>query len=225
MGGGSSDGLLPGLPEELVPFSEHSVLALNRLHAEGWRRGFYAEYYWDLPEEVQIQVLDASGAPIPGARVDVHPKTLGRYGQRALDPFQAGATSLIVQDPDFFCDGTVIRIWRYGQEYDFHIEQVVPLAPDRWELRLKQAVEFPPYCTSAGGCLEVFDDVWLGARSGICAAPRYAGQADGEGRFTLPALSGCGSVRWWASRWIASWRRSTCGSSTWPTGPRLASPP
>jgi hypothetical protein len=51
---------------------DHSTLALNS-HA-GKRRGYYGEYLFDVPAQVRLQALDASGNSLAGVLVEVFQK-------------------------------------------------------------------------------------------------------------------------------------------------------
>lgn len=49
-------------------YSPHTALGL-RSHS-GSRRGYFGEYLFDIPSQVRLRVLDATGAGLPGVRID-----------------------------------------------------------------------------------------------------------------------------------------------------------
>ena len=64
----------PGIDPPI--FEEHSALGLNA--NKGFRRGYYGEYMFDLPETVRLRVLDAAGAPAAGVEVKLYQAGPGR---------------------------------------------------------------------------------------------------------------------------------------------------
>jgi uncharacterized repeat protein (TIGR01451 family) len=76
----SPDYLFPGLminPGIQPPiYDEHSALALNA--NKGYRRGYYGEYLYDIPNQVYLHILDNQGQPAIGVTVKLY--------QRSSDP-------------------------------------------------------------------------------------------------------------------------------------------
>jgi hypothetical protein len=67
-------GLYPGLmgdPGTRPPFySEHTALALNA--NKGYRRGYYGEYLYDVPEQTHLRILDNQGDPSSGVTINLY---------------------------------------------------------------------------------------------------------------------------------------------------------
>ncbi|RME83456.1 MAG: hypothetical protein D6775_08045, partial [Caldilineae bacterium] len=57
-------------PQGPIYFSEHTALALAQ--NSGYRRGYFGEYLFDLPQQVWLQVLDKRGAPLSGVDVRIY---------------------------------------------------------------------------------------------------------------------------------------------------------
>ncbi|MCA9449699.1 MAG: hypothetical protein KC931_21440, partial [Candidatus Omnitrophica bacterium] len=51
-------------------FSSHSGVALNR--GKGYRRGYYGEYLYSIPETNHLRILDNEGNPAPGVSVELY---------------------------------------------------------------------------------------------------------------------------------------------------------
>ncbi|NOX60484.1 MAG: hypothetical protein GXP42_00820, partial [Chloroflexi bacterium] len=51
-------------------YSEHTAAALAQ--NSGFRRGYFGEYLYDLPEEIWLEALDRAGNPVERARVEVY---------------------------------------------------------------------------------------------------------------------------------------------------------
>ena len=75
------DGLMsdPGIYP--IRFAEHTVLALNS--NQGYRRGYYGEFLYDLPLTTTVRVLDNQGYPAPDVTL--------RFYQRASGPNVLGS--------------------------------------------------------------------------------------------------------------------------------------
>lgn len=73
--------------DDEIYLSQHDVVALNR-HC-GYRRGYFGEYLFDVPEQIELLVLDAAGQPVPGAHVRVFQ---GGGGSLPGDPVALGLT-------------------------------------------------------------------------------------------------------------------------------------
>jgi PKD repeat protein len=81
----SACSLLPGLmgnPGIRPPiYDEHTALALNA--NKGYRRGYYGEYLYDVPQQTYLRVLDNQGNPADGVKIALH--------QRASSPSIRGS--------------------------------------------------------------------------------------------------------------------------------------
>ncbi len=66
--------LNPGIDPPI--FEEHSAHGLNT--NKGFRRGYYGEYLFDLPQTIRLRVLDNTGAPAPGVDVRLYQSGPGR---------------------------------------------------------------------------------------------------------------------------------------------------
>jgi hypothetical protein len=66
MGGGD---VSPHEPYPTIYLSQHDVVALNS-HV-GYRRGYYGEYLYDLPQNNELAILDSSGQPAANVQVRV----------------------------------------------------------------------------------------------------------------------------------------------------------
>lgn len=84
--------LLPGLMGNpgILPliYDEHSTLALNA--NKGYRRGYYGEYLYDVPDQTCISVVDSEGKPAAGTRVDFY--------QRASSPNMRGSKHGVIDN-------------------------------------------------------------------------------------------------------------------------------
>jgi hypothetical protein len=74
----------PCMPEYC---SSHDVLGLNS--NVGYRRGYYGEYLFDIPENNYILVKDSAGNPAPGATISVYQ---GGGGALSADVVASGTT-------------------------------------------------------------------------------------------------------------------------------------
>lgn len=78
--------LFPGLmnnPGIRPPiYDEHTSVALNA--NKGYRRGYYGEYLYDVPEQTYVRVLDNRGSPAAGITVRLYQRSSdpGSYGCR-----------------------------------------------------------------------------------------------------------------------------------------------
>ncbi len=92
-----SSAYLPGLMSagDLTSpqFDEHSTLGMNR--NKGYRRGYYGEYQYDVPEVTRISVLDNRGLPAPGTTVRLFP--IKQYG---FDPVRGDAAAQMTVETD-----------------------------------------------------------------------------------------------------------------------------
>lgn len=92
-----SSACLPGLMSagDLASprFDEHSTLGMNR--NKGYRRGYYGEYQYDVPEVTRIRVLDNQGQPAPGTTVRLFP--IKQYG---FDPVHGDTAPQITVETD-----------------------------------------------------------------------------------------------------------------------------
>lgn len=66
--------LNPGIRPPI--YEEHSALALNA--NKGYRRGYYGEYLYDVPQQTYLRVLDNRGAPAPDVTVRLYQAGPGR---------------------------------------------------------------------------------------------------------------------------------------------------
>jgi len=66
----------PALATEESLFSEHTVLALNRLL--GMRRGYRGTYLYDVPRNCRVRVLDNNSGVVPGAEITLFQSQNGR---------------------------------------------------------------------------------------------------------------------------------------------------
>jgi hypothetical protein len=77
-------------------YDEHSALALNA--NKGYRRGYYGEYLYDVPEHTYIRVLDSHGDPAAGVTVNLYQRSSdanlygGHFGTIDNTPEISGVT-------------------------------------------------------------------------------------------------------------------------------------
>ena len=82
----STGSLFPGLMNNpgITPpiYDEHTTLAMNT--NKGYRRGYYGEYLYDVPQQTQLRVLDNQGDPAAGVTVSLYQRSSdqGLYGGR-----------------------------------------------------------------------------------------------------------------------------------------------
>ena len=83
----SSGFLFPGLMNDpgIRPprYDEHTSLALNA--NKGYRRGYYGEYLYDVPNQVYLRILNNQGGPAAGVTVKLYQRSFGpaQYGSSA----------------------------------------------------------------------------------------------------------------------------------------------
>lgn len=70
----------PGIDPPI--YDEHTSLALNI--NKGYRRGYYGEYLYDIPEQSRLRVMDNEGHPASGVTVRLYQRSSdqGSYGGR-----------------------------------------------------------------------------------------------------------------------------------------------
>lgn len=152
MGGGDIE---PNPGPGHLYLSRWDVLALNANC--GYRRGYYGELLYDVPEEIALIVLDASGAPVPGAGVRIFQRTgemhdapvivgttdgAGRFvlPNRAVAEETTTATGHTLRPNPFGTINVVgansnwlIEVSRPSGEFD-HAQLVLPMVNEaRWE--------------------------------------------------------------------------------------------
>jgi hypothetical protein len=91
MGGGSIE---PHPGPEHYYLSRWDVLALNSNC--GYRRGYYGEFLYDVPDEMVLNVRDASGAPAAGATVRIFQRQIGTIENTPTIVGTTGPTGLFV---------------------------------------------------------------------------------------------------------------------------------
>ncbi len=69
---------------DIAPYDDGTVYSPNTARAlvsnVGQRRGYYGEYLYDLPAQIDLRVLNNRGAPAAGAQVDIFQTTGGALG-------------------------------------------------------------------------------------------------------------------------------------------------
>ncbi len=56
-------------------YGDHTVGALNR--NQGYRRGYYGEYLFDIPSQNTLRILDNRGQPLPGVPITIYQTAAG----------------------------------------------------------------------------------------------------------------------------------------------------
>ena len=82
MGGGDTSPYNDG-----TYYSSHTARGLNS-HA-GYRRGYYGDYLFDLPDQISLHLMDNRGQPAAGARIDIFQTDGNRLG---MTPVMGGTT-------------------------------------------------------------------------------------------------------------------------------------
>ncbi len=72
-----NDGLMGG--GDITPYTNHTLYSSHSAggisSTKGYRRGYYGEYQYDLPAQIDLLVLDNAGNPAAGVAVDLYQRT------------------------------------------------------------------------------------------------------------------------------------------------------
>ncbi len=66
-------------------FADHSVAGISS--TKGYRRGYYGEYQFDVPNENYLLILDNQGNPVNGVQVNLYQRTgpIDWIGEASID--------------------------------------------------------------------------------------------------------------------------------------------